>query len=197
MTIAKWYTPLGRSIDRPRKAEDDGSGTPTAPKPVTVKTPLGRTLLGGGGITPDVVVDDSVRPAPERAFEQALGKNVAVFRDALAAYALELKGSGTISSPDFVITPAMRASLYERMTKRGVVVSRPVYDAAEPLVSRILGAQIARYALGPDAEFARGLRNDRSLAISLQLLNGVRTQRELLDRAATMAAARADTTKAK
>ena len=197
LTIAKWYTPLGRSIDRPSKSEDDGDGTRKPPKPVTVKTPLGRTLLGGGGITPDVVVDDSVRPAPERAFEQALGKNVAVFRDALAAYALELKGSGTISSPDFTVTPAMRASLYERMTTRGVVVSRPIYDAAEPLVSRILGAQIARYALGPDAEFARGLRNDRSLATSLQLLNGVRTQRELLDRAATLAAARADTTKAK
>ena len=91
----------------------------------------------------------------------------------------------------------MRSALYDRLTKRGVVVSREIYDAAEPLVSRILGAQIARYALGPDAEFARGLRNDRSLAVSLQLLNGVKTQRELLDRAATMAAAKADTAKSK
>lgn len=197
LTIAKWYTPLGRSIDKPAAADDDGDGTPTAPKPVTVKTPLGRTLVGGGGITPDVVVDDSVRPAAERAFEQALGRNVAAFRDVLAAYALELKGSGTITSPDFVVTPAMRSALYDRMTKRGIVVTRAIYDAAEPLVSRILGAQIARYALGPDAEFARGLRNDRSLTIALQLLNGVKSQRELLDRAATVAAARADTTKAK
>ena len=197
LTIAKWYTPLGRSIDKPAPTDEDGDGTATPPKPVTVKTPLGRTLVGGGGITPDVVVDDSVRPAAERAFEQALGKNVAAFRDALASYALELKAGGTITSPDFAVTPAMRAALYDRMTKRGIVVLRPIYDAAEPLVTRILGAQIARYSLGPDAEFARGLRNDRSLAISLQLLNGVKSQRELLDRAATIAAARADTTKAK
>ena len=197
LTIAKWYTPLGRSIDKPAPADDDDAGPVVAKKPVTVKTPLGRTLVGGGGITPDVIVDDSIRPAAERAFEQSLGKNVAVFRDALAAYALELKGTGSITSPDFAVTAAMRSALYERMTKRGIVINRAVYDAAEPLVSRILGAQIARYALGPDAEFTRGLRNDRSLSASLQLLNGVKSQRELLDRAATMAAARADTTKAK
>jgi len=81
------------------------------------------------------------------------------------------------------------------MTKRGITVNRSIYDAAEPLVSRILGAQIARYALGPEAEFARGLRNDRSLAVALQLLNGVKSQRELLDRAATLAAR--DSTRAK
>ena len=199
LTIAKWYTPLGRSIDRLGTSdEEDDDGTPSAPaKPMTVKTRAGRTLVGGGGITPDVIVDDAIRPAAERAFEQALGRNVAGFRDALAAYALELKGRGTITAPDFVVTPEMRDALYDRMTQRGIVVNRAIYDAAEPLVSRILGAQVARYALGPDAEFARGLRNDRALTVSLQLLNGVKSERELFDRAATMAAARADTTKAK
>ena len=198
LTIAKWYTPLGRSIDRLGLAEEGGDDAPATPaKPMTVKTRAGRTLVGGGGITPDVIVDDSIRPAAERAFEQALGRNVAAFRDVLAAYALELKGRGTITSPDFTVTPEMRAALHDRMTRRGIVVDRAIYDAAEPLVTRILGAQIARYALGPDAEFARSLRNDRSLAVSLQLLNGVKSERELLDRAATIAAARADTTKAK
>ncbi len=198
LTIAKWYTPLGRSIDKPAATDDDdAAGRPGSKKPVTVKTALGRTLVGGGGITPDVTVDDTLRPPAERAFEQALGRNVALFRDALAAYALELKAGGTIARPDFPVTPAMRTALYDRMTRRGIVISRSVYDAAEPLVSRVLGAQIARYALGPDAEFARGLRNDRSLTASLQLLNGVKSQRELLDRAATMAAARVDTTKGK
>jgi hypothetical protein len=68
-------------------------------------------------------------------------------------------------------------------------VDRATYDAAEPLVTRILGAQIARYTLGPDAEFARGLRNDKAVSVALQLLNGVRSQRELLDRAGTLGAA--------
>ena len=154
-----------------------------------VKTPSGRVVVGGGGITPDVTVEDTVRPPAERAFEQALGKNVAAFRDALAAYALELKGTGRITSPDFTVTPEMRNALYQRLRARKIVIDSTTWARAAPLVTRILGAQIARYALGPDAEFARGLRNDKALAAALQLLNGVRSQRELLDRAATLGAA--------
>jgi carboxyl-terminal processing protease len=194
LTTAKWFTPLGRSIDRPAaKDDDDSDPTPASTEPVRVKTPSGRVVMGGGGITPDVTVEDTVRPPNERAFEQVLGKKVGAFRDALAAYALELKAGGTITSPDFSVTPAMRDALYARLKTRKIDVDRTTYDAAEPLVTRILGAQIARYTLGPDAEFARGLRTDKAVTTALQLLNGVKSQRELLDRAATLgAAAKAD-----
>ena len=191
LTTAKWFTPLGRSIDRPAAKDDDedDDDTPTRATPIKVKTKSGRTVVGGGGITPDVVVEDSTRPPNERAFEQALGKNVAAFRDALAAYALELRAGGTITSPDFIVTAAMRDALYQRLRARKITVDRATYDAAEPLVTRILGAQIARYALGPEAEFARGLRSDRAVSASLQLLNGVQSQRELLERAVKLGAA--------
>ena len=138
----------------------------------------------------------NVAPAAERAFELAFGRKVAAFRDAMVDYALALKARARSRAPDFVVTPEMRASSTTHDAARDRV-NRAMYDAAAPLVTRILGAQIARYVFGPDAEFARTLRNDRSLAVSLQLLNGVKSERELLDRAATMAAARADTTKAK
>lgn len=194
LTTAKWFTPLGRSIDRPAKADDDDDADARTPAaPVRVKTPSGRVVMGGGGITPDVTIEDTVRPPAERAFEQALGRNVAAFRDVLASYALELKGAGTITAPDFVVTPAMRESLHQRLRARKIVIDSTTWANAEPLVTRILGAQIARYALGPEAEFVRGLRSDKALTASLQLLNGTRSQRELLDRAATMAArAKAD-----
>jgi carboxyl-terminal processing protease len=146
---------------------------------------LGRVVFGGGGITPDVVVEDTARPPAERAFEQALGKDITRFRDALAAYALELRARGAVATPDFTVTPAMRAELFARLAKRGVQIDRGTYDRAESLVSRVLGAQIARYTFGPRAEIARGLRTDRSVAIALGLLNGVHSPRELLDRAAT------------
>jgi hypothetical protein len=66
-----------------------------------------------------------------------------------------------------------------------VKIDRGTYDRAESLVSRVLGAQISRYTFGPQAEFARNLRGDRSVAVALGLLNGVHSPRELLDRAAT------------
>ena len=189
LTTAKWFTPLGRSIDRPQQPGDGEDDTPTEPaKDVPrqrVKTPAGRVVLGGGGITPDVIVEDTARLPADRAFEQALGKDVSKFRDALAAYALELRARGAVASPEFAVTPAMRADLYARLTARGVSVDRGVFDRAQSLVTRVLGAQIARYTFGPQAEFARGLRTDRSVAIALSLLNGVHTPRELLDRSTT------------
>ena len=187
LTTAKWFTPLGRSIDRPQQ-DDDADDAPDEPKETPrqrLRTPLGRVVFGGGGITPDVVVEDTARPPAERAFELALGKDITKFRDALAAYALELKARGAVTTPDFTVTPAMRAELYARLAKRGVQIDRGTYDRAESLVARVLGAQIARYTFGPHAEIARGLRTDRSVAIALGLLNGVHSPRELLDRAAT------------
>jgi carboxyl-terminal processing protease len=188
LTTAKWFTPLGRSIDRPQQSTDDDADgtddTKEAPRQ-RLRTPAGRVVLGGGGITPDVVVEDTARPPAERALEQALGKDVTKFRDALAAYALELKAKGAVAAPDFTVTPAMRNELYARLVARHVTIDRPVFDRAESLVGRVLGAQIARYTFGPQAEFARGLRSDQSVAVALSLLNGVRTPRELLDRATT------------
>jgi carboxyl-terminal processing protease len=72
LTIARYYTPLGRSIQKPynkgREAYNDevierfhngeaihGDTATTHPGPV-YKTPAGRVVYGGGGITPDVFV---------------------------------------------------------------------------------------------------------------------------------------------
>jgi carboxyl-terminal processing protease len=61
LTTALWYTPSGRSIDRPRPPleSDDEAVTPTTPDSTPrpkFTTDAGRTVLGGGGIVPDVEV---------------------------------------------------------------------------------------------------------------------------------------------
>ena len=98
-------------------------------------------------------------------------------------YALALKASNSITSPDFVVTPAMRDELYRRMKSRGAVVDRATYDAAAPLVNRLLAAHITRFVFGTQEEFARGLREDSTLAKARQLLQGAGTPKDLLKRA--------------
>ncbi|WP_153801117.1 S41 family peptidase [Foetidibacter luteolus] len=71
LTIARYYTPLGRNIQKPyNKGKDeyeeelihrfhDGEvvvGDTSKPKGPAYKTPRGRLVYGGGGITPDVFV---------------------------------------------------------------------------------------------------------------------------------------------
>lgn len=71
LTVARYYSPLGRNIQKPysqgrRKYEEEVytrytngelvHGDTTAPLGKSYKTPSGRTVYGGGGITPDIFV---------------------------------------------------------------------------------------------------------------------------------------------
>ena len=182
LTIARWYTPSGRSIDRPRP---DANDTPpdSAPRP-RYKTDAGRTVLGGGGITPDIEIPMDRSRGSDSLFEQALGKHIPEFRDALTDYARTLEGTHAVTSPGFAVTPEMRAELWKRMKARGVVMDSTMYVAGAPLVDRALGYEIARYVFGADAEFQRRLRDDSTLARALTIVRGATTQRELLQRGA-------------
>jgi hypothetical protein len=146
-------------------------------------TDAGRVIYRGGGILPDVIAGDSVTPIPEANFIRVLGANASKFRDAITDYALSLKASGAITSQDFVVTPAMRDEVWKRMKARGIEIPRSAFDEAEPLVSRLIGFDIARYVFGADAEFRRRAAADKPLQKALELAQGARTESDLLRKA--------------
>jgi carboxyl-terminal processing protease len=192
LTTALWYTPSGRSINRPRPdasvtdEADDADGPVRAdsskPRPA-FKTDAGRTVLGGGGILPDVVVPNRVATRADSAMQTALGAKVVQFRNVLVDYAISLKASRAVTNPDFVVTPAMRDELYRRMQARGVTLDRAVFDGADSLVTRALTSQITRFVFGPQAEFSRQLRGDADIAKARELLRGTSSAAELIQRA--------------
>jgi carboxyl-terminal processing protease len=185
LTTALWFTPSGRSINRARKTEDDAPppDTTDAKRP-RYKTDAGRTVLGGGGITPDIIVSPQSVAAADSAFIRAIDAKVTQYRDALTDYALSLKASRAITSPDFTVTPAMRAELLRRMQARGITVDAAIYERASGLIDRMLSAEILRYVFGDAAEFTRRMRDDPAVKQALDLLNGAATQKDLLTRAA-------------
>ena len=185
LTTALWYTPSGRSINKARPSADDDdqdalrSLGAESPRP-RFKTDAGRTVLGGGGITPDVTVTDSAADAQAVSLQAALGKHVAEFRDVLTDYALELKGQRRITTASFTVTPTMRSEFYERLRQRGVSIPRTIYDADSSVVDRLVADQITRYVFGPEAEYERLLHRDPDVAAALGLLARSHTQEELL-----------------
>lgn len=185
LTTALWYTPSGRSINRKRSTPDDDNADTTAKhaRP-TYKTDAGRTVLGGGGISPDVVLPATLPSAADSVFQRALGKQIPQFRDALTDYALSLAGKHSIASPDFTVTPDMRAELLRRMRARGLTIDDAVYNASSSLIDRLLGYEIARYVFGEQAESARRLRDDATVSAAVKFVSGATTQQELLRRAA-------------
>ena len=181
LTTALWYTPSGRSINRARASEDAPADSSAANRP-RYKTDAGRVVLGGGGITPDVVIQPSPLSAGDSAFQRALGAKVPQFLDALTDYALSLKASHAISAPDFTVTPAMRAELLRRMKSRGIAIDSTTFAGGTTSVDRLLGYEIARYVFGDMGQFSRRMHDDPAIARASELIDGATTQAELLRR---------------
>ena len=203
LTTARWFTPVGRSIQKQRTpADEDDESAPAeegAHPRVAGETPLsereafrtdgGRVIYGGGGITPDLVVSDD--PADqELALQRGLGDQVGRFRDALTAYALSLKTARTVTSPDFRVTTAMLDAFKQALERRGIALAPDEWEAARPFVTRLLTYEIARYVFGVQAELRRRLEEDRVVMTARELLTGDVTQRTVLERAAAKRAAK-------
>ncbi len=207
LTTARWFTPSGRSIQKalpviagsddddedapvkPGAAADSGAEIPLA-KRVQFKTDDGRVVYGGGGITPDLLVAASDSFNGTRAFWRMIGAGAPKFRDALTESAIDAKQAHAVSSPNFVVTDALRQSLWRHVAAKGIKLDRVHFDSAGAAVDRLLGLEIARYALGPEAEFKRRLNDDRVIAAALELSAGAQVENDLLRKAGERRAAK-------
>jgi carboxyl-terminal processing protease len=181
LTIARWFTPAGRSINRAHgpgiSADSLKKLEARSPK---FKTDAGRTVDGNGGIRPDIIVGDSASSAAALTLTRAVGTKANDFRDVITAYATSFRGSGAIRNADFVITPEMRGELIRRLAERKVMIDSGTAKVAGPLLDRLLGAQIARYVLGTDAEFQRGLRDDLVVKRAFSVLVKAQNQKDAM-----------------
>ena len=196
LTTALWYTPSGRSINKPRPSDDADDGD-AAPLPDTsaksrprYTTDGGRVVLGGGGITPDVIVPPAALTAGDSALQRALGKQIPRFLNLVADYALTLKASHAVTMPDFQVTPAMRAELLRRTRAAGMPIDDATYAGAQGVVDRTLGYDLAGYAFGPAVEAARRLRDDPVVTRAAAIVAGAKSPAELLQRAKSAASPR-------
>ena len=186
LTTARWYTPVGRSINRPvpRDRDEEFVDTADATLPDTVRprfrTDAGRTVFGGGGITPDVISGDTTTPLQVQSLARAMGKNAVAYRDALAKQAQMQKPR--MSGPGDPVTPAILDALYSDLVGRGVAPPRSVFDSAAPWISRSLGYEMTRVAFGAEADFMRRVQDDSALQRAMELLQGARSPRDVFSK---------------
>ena len=190
LTTALWYTPSGRSINRPRNDTSDAELPDTNVRRPAYKTDAGRTVLGGGGITPDLIVANVDSASAMLSLWRQVGQDIPAFRDALTKYALSAKARGTVTSRDFTVTPSMRADFWKLARSQGVAIDEADQDSSMRAVDDLLGFEIARFVFGSEAAFQRQVKDDRVIATALELANGARSEQDLLARAAERRAAR-------
>ena len=181
ITTSRWYTPSGRLIQKPHAIDSVLSDTARVPPDTTThRTDTGRRVRGGGGIAPDVVVEDGTLGAGARALALALGSHFGDFRDVTTAYALEARDRRSVTREDFVVTDEMRRTVRTRLAARGVRVEEGVWAAGRPLVDLWLGSDLARYVFGREAELRRRRASDPQLQAAVLLARRAATPRELL-----------------
>jgi carboxyl-terminal processing protease len=193
MTTAKWYTPVGRSIQKEHEENEDGlaaedtaevsrAGTPMLQDTVkrqSFRTDGGRTVYGGGGIVPDLELKQDSATAVERDFFRALAKDLGKWESELLRFAVEYGRNTPGLTPGFQVTPAMRNTLFERISRAGVGVTRAQYDAAQRYVDVRLVNAIARARFGDAVAAQRNDATDRVLQEALRLARSSPSQTAL------------------
>jgi carboxyl-terminal processing protease len=186
LTTAKWFTPSGRSIQRERKFVDgqfvedttrDTLETEASKKArPAYKSDAGRPVYGGGGVAPDVIVQDDTLTTAEQQLFKALSSKFADFSPVLQDYALELSRQ---VPRDFQSQPAWRDELRRRLEARGVKIDPQQWETGGRWVGQQLERYVARFAAGDSAAKRRELQFDAPLRRAIDMMNKGQTQKDL------------------
>ena len=188
ITTGKWFTPSGRSIQKDRRLTADGQFVEVRPDSVesdsarrarpTYKSAAGRTLYGGGAITPDVVVPFDTLTTKELALRRALAPHFPLFFAEVTAIAEGQKGK---VRPDFAVDPAWREAVWQRLVRDSVRIDRGTWDGGISEVDRVLEERVAKVAFGDTTVRRRSLHDDTQLRRAIAYVRGARTQQAVFD----------------
>ncbi len=181
LTTARWYTPSGRWVQRPLAQASGAPGNRTpALEPRVLRTPMGRPIPDQSGILPDLLVRTSLRSDGERVLHLALGDDLDRFRAVLASFAAGLGTDPAVHDESFSVTQEMRDSLFARLEREGIALSRESLDEAAPYVSEQLGYELTRERFGTESVVRRQAKADRQLQAALRLLRETDTQQDAI-----------------
>ncbi|MBI5085020.1 MAG: S41 family peptidase [Acidobacteria bacterium] len=160
LTTAFYYTPSGRSIQKPLRDFELAQATATT-RP-EFKTAAGRTVRGGGGIEPD----ETVQPPGYTRFRAALEGS-----GSFAGYATEwLAGHRADASRDMAITPAMLDEFQLWLSRRNIRPALSEWTAERELITRRLKQEILNQSISVAAGDEIELRHDPTVRRALASL---------------------------
>jgi carboxyl-terminal processing protease len=200
LTTARWYTPLGRSIERTEgdgevdEIEAPGGHLPitiggqyllpadTAGRP-TVVSEGGRTLYGGGGIVPDLLVSPDTLSSVEQVGVQAIMNEAGAYATARFNFAVEYLANRGGSAAGIDLAEADLEAFYGELSERaeGEIDRASFLDAAR-FVELDLEAEVALQAGGERSAFLQRLSYDAPVQEALELLRGAESPTDLFSR---------------
>lgn len=192
LTTARWYTPMGRSIHLEEEARNGAEPSHTLSiggqlvQPVELegrpefKSSAGRTIYGGGGITPDLYVTPETLSSREMEAVQRLFRRAGGFSLAAFDFAVQYVADHADLSPGFSLSDADLDAFFTTLSEFGAEVEREEFEGAERFVRYQLEGEIALRAWGAPGQFQQLRDRDRQLERALDILTGVDSPDELI-----------------
>jgi carboxyl-terminal processing protease len=196
LTTARWYTPVGRSIQIAHDEQAEGEeGRSVAlglgGQPVLTDTPEegpsvesfgGRVLYGGGGITPDLVALPDTLLEPEQVAVQRLFRSAGVFALAVFNHAVSYVQDHPDLNAGFVLPASELDGFYRTLVdEHEVVLDESDFDAAQRFVRYQLENQIALQAWGEAGAFEHTRGDDAQLNTAIEILSRADSPEALFD----------------
>lgn len=164
LTTALYYTPSGRSIQKPFDASQFALGATAAhPNAKTeFRTDKGRIVRGGGGIIPDEVV----YPPDVSRFKAAL-ENSGSFTSFATEYTRKNKIAET-----FEVTPALLDDFQAYLAEHGIQPSLGEWSNERAFIQNRLKTEIFNQSLGVEKGDEIEAQRDPQIQRALQLISG-------------------------
>lgn len=191
LTTARWFTPAGRSIQK----DLAGSVADAERRPLTVRgepvqrlepadRPLftsagGRVLRGGGGIVPDLwVQEDTLTTTEWIALEEVLVSANGFFA-ALQNWAVKYLQQHPGLEPGFEVADSDLADFHASLQERGAELPLETFLRVRSTMAYQMGSQVALLAWEEPGRFRRVAGSDTQLQRAVELLAVASDQSEL------------------
>jgi carboxyl-terminal processing protease len=192
LTTARWYTPVGRSIHREPDPDAESevlevaiSGQLITPTSLDGRPEFeslgGRTLYGGGGITPDLFVSPEALSSPEGVAVYNLFTLGGRFATSLFDYAVSYVREHPGLQPGFELSDAELEAFFGTLPDAPVGRARDVFVGARRYVRYRLEREIALQVGGDAGQFEQSRKHDRQLAVAVELLRSAANPVDLIE----------------
>lgn len=173
LTTSKYYTPAGRNIQRDYTSvydyymadeTENGPEVPLAHRE-QFKTATGRTVYGGGGITPDHIVKQPTLSRTTQILE---------VRSAIFNYAVEYAAKHPDVTKDVKVTPTIVEEFVHHAAASDVANEADIRaalqnDVDRKYLERAIKAEIVAAKFGYDASYPYRLQGDAQIEKALEL----------------------------
>ncbi|HET9940315.1 MAG TPA: S41 family peptidase [Candidatus Eisenbacteria bacterium] len=198
LTTAKYYTPSGRCIQKEEQLkdgaladsdDDDDSQTADLPDSLRVKKPLpeyktemGRTVYGGGGIVPDIELEEVKYPHLVEDLES---------KQTFFKYAVKYATKHKDPPANYAITPAMREEFMTMVKADKIEVAADSLAMAQKFIDTGMRRELARRYAGDEEAYRVALEDDQQVREAASLIDKAATLPKLLALANEMSKSRA------